>query len=190
MRSRVLEAEQGICQHCGLRAHELFLKVRDAPPSKRKEMLENTWLAQLPLKQVRTSKLLPKTYICANLLLFNWPFFFLTAIWLPTFTFCSIYVVLWHLSQFLWTLFYSYLKYMLKKFHWKELYLHQRNVIHPSSTAYSIRVGVGPVLSPAVYGGKAGYTLDGSPVCLGKKNHAIVILGYILVNVNILTTYN
>ncbi|XP_015245050.1 PREDICTED: DNA annealing helicase and endonuclease ZRANB3-like [Cyprinodon variegatus] len=52
MRSRVLEAEQGICQHCGLRAHELFLKVRDAPPSKRKEMLENTWLAQLPLKQL------------------------------------------------------------------------------------------------------------------------------------------
>ncbi|MEQ2266916.1 hypothetical protein XENORESO_021450, partial [Xenotaenia resolanae] len=52
MRSRVLEAEQGICQHCGLNAHELFLKVRDAPASKRKEMLENTWLAQLPLKQL------------------------------------------------------------------------------------------------------------------------------------------
>ncbi|MEQ2290134.1 hypothetical protein AMECASPLE_000390 [Ameca splendens] len=52
MRSRVLEAEQGICQHCGLYAHELFLKVRDAPASKRKEMLENTWLAQLPLKQL------------------------------------------------------------------------------------------------------------------------------------------
>ncbi|KAM4710695.1 DNA annealing helicase and endonuclease ZRANB3 [Anableps anableps] len=52
MRSCVLEAEQGICQHCGLNAHELFLKVRDAPASKRKEMLENTWLAQLPLKQL------------------------------------------------------------------------------------------------------------------------------------------
>ncbi|XP_029307154.1 LOW QUALITY PROTEIN: DNA annealing helicase and endonuclease ZRANB3 [Cottoperca gobio] len=51
MRSRVLEAEQGICQHCGLHAHELFLKVRDAPPSQRKDMLENTWLAQLSLKQ-------------------------------------------------------------------------------------------------------------------------------------------
>uniref|UniRef100_A0A8C6K7G3 Zinc finger RANBP2-type containing 3 n=1 Tax=Nothobranchius furzeri TaxID=105023 RepID=A0A8C6K7G3_NOTFU len=52
MRSRVLEAEQGVCQHCGLHAHELFLKVRDAPPSQRKEMLENTWLAQLSLKQL------------------------------------------------------------------------------------------------------------------------------------------
>lgn len=55
MRSRVLEAEQGICQHCGLHAHDLFLKVRDAPPSQRKEMLENTWLAQLSLKQVESN---------------------------------------------------------------------------------------------------------------------------------------
>lgn len=53
MRSRVLEVEQGTCQHCGLHAHDLFLKVRDAPPSKRKEMLENTWLAQLSVKEVR-----------------------------------------------------------------------------------------------------------------------------------------
>ncbi|XP_044044086.1 DNA annealing helicase and endonuclease ZRANB3 [Siniperca chuatsi] len=52
MRSRVLEAEQGICQHCGLHAHDLFLKVRDALPSQRKDMLENTWLAQLSLKQL------------------------------------------------------------------------------------------------------------------------------------------
>ncbi|XP_024150286.1 DNA annealing helicase and endonuclease ZRANB3 isoform X1 [Oryzias melastigma] len=52
MRSQVLEAEQGVCQHCGLHAHDLFLKIRDAPPSQRKEMLENTWLAQLPLKQL------------------------------------------------------------------------------------------------------------------------------------------
>ncbi|XP_045911465.1 DNA annealing helicase and endonuclease ZRANB3 [Micropterus dolomieu] len=52
MRSRVLEAEQGICQHCGLHAHDLFLKVRDAPPSQRKDMLENTWLTQLSLKQL------------------------------------------------------------------------------------------------------------------------------------------
>ncbi|XP_077406643.1 DNA annealing helicase and endonuclease ZRANB3 isoform X2 [Vanacampus margaritifer] len=52
MRSRVLEAEHGICQHCGLHAHELFVKVRDAPPSQRKEMLDNTWLAQLSLKQL------------------------------------------------------------------------------------------------------------------------------------------
>lgn len=52
MRSRVLEAEHGVCQHCGLHAHQLFVKVRDAPPSQRKEMLENTWLAQLSLKEV------------------------------------------------------------------------------------------------------------------------------------------
>ncbi|XP_068165317.1 DNA annealing helicase and endonuclease ZRANB3 isoform X2 [Antennarius striatus] len=52
MRSRVLEVEQGVCQHCGLRAHDLFVKVRDATPSQRKEMLENTWLAQLSLKQL------------------------------------------------------------------------------------------------------------------------------------------
>lgn len=54
MRSRMLEVEQGTCQHCGLHAHDLFLKVRDAPPSQRKQMLENTWLAQLSLKEVRT----------------------------------------------------------------------------------------------------------------------------------------
>ncbi|XP_062270412.1 DNA annealing helicase and endonuclease ZRANB3 isoform X2 [Scomber scombrus] len=52
MRSRVLEAEQGICQQCGLHAHDLFLKVRNAPPSQRKEMLENTWLSQLSLKEL------------------------------------------------------------------------------------------------------------------------------------------
>uniref|UniRef100_A0A8C2WR31 Zinc finger, RAN-binding domain containing 3 n=1 Tax=Cyclopterus lumpus TaxID=8103 RepID=A0A8C2WR31_CYCLU len=52
MRSRVLEAEQGVCQQCGLHAHDLFLKVRDAPPSHRKDMLENTWLAQLSLKRL------------------------------------------------------------------------------------------------------------------------------------------
>ncbi|KAL6115375.1 zranb3 [Pungitius sinensis] len=52
MRSRVLEVEQGVCQHCGLHAHELFLKVRDAPPPQRKDMLENTWLSQLSLKEL------------------------------------------------------------------------------------------------------------------------------------------
>lgn len=52
MRSQVLQAEQGICQHCGLAAHDLFLRVRGAPPGHRKEALESTWLAQLPLKQV------------------------------------------------------------------------------------------------------------------------------------------
>lgn len=52
MRARVLQTEQGVCQSCGLQAHQLYLKVRDAPPTHRKEMLENTWLAQLSLKQV------------------------------------------------------------------------------------------------------------------------------------------
>lgn len=51
MRARVLETEQGVCQHCGLNAHQLYLQVRDAPRTHRKEMLDNTWLAQLPLKQ-------------------------------------------------------------------------------------------------------------------------------------------
>uniref|UniRef100_A0A672FH77 Zinc finger, RAN-binding domain containing 3 n=1 Tax=Salarias fasciatus TaxID=181472 RepID=A0A672FH77_SALFA len=52
LRSRVLEAERGVCQHCGLDAHALFLQVRDAPPPLRKEILESSWLAQLSLKQL------------------------------------------------------------------------------------------------------------------------------------------
>ncbi|XP_056615680.1 DNA annealing helicase and endonuclease ZRANB3 isoform X1 [Triplophysa dalaica] len=52
MRARVLETEQGVCQDCGLNAHQLYLQVRDAPRTHRKEMLDNTWLAQLPLKQL------------------------------------------------------------------------------------------------------------------------------------------
>ncbi|XP_026872429.2 DNA annealing helicase and endonuclease ZRANB3 isoform X1 [Electrophorus electricus] len=52
MRARVLEAEQGVCQHCGLHAHQLYLRVRDAPHTHRKDLLDNTWLAQLPLKQL------------------------------------------------------------------------------------------------------------------------------------------
>ncbi|XP_055771259.1 DNA annealing helicase and endonuclease ZRANB3-like isoform X2 [Salvelinus fontinalis] len=52
MRARVLQTEQGVCQSCGLQAHQLYLKVRDAPPTHRKEMLENTWLTQLSLKQL------------------------------------------------------------------------------------------------------------------------------------------
>ncbi|RXN09358.1 DNA annealing helicase and endonuclease ZRANB3 [Labeo rohita] len=51
MRARVLETEQGVCQHCGLNAHQLYVQVRDAPRTHRKEILDNTWLAQLPLKQ-------------------------------------------------------------------------------------------------------------------------------------------
>ncbi|XP_060767688.1 DNA annealing helicase and endonuclease ZRANB3 isoform X2 [Neoarius graeffei] len=51
-RSRVLETEQGVCQSCGLNARQVYLHVRDAPHTHRKEILDNTWLAQLPLKQL------------------------------------------------------------------------------------------------------------------------------------------
>ncbi|KAK2819613.1 hypothetical protein Q7C36_021259 [Tachysurus vachellii] len=51
-RSRVLETEQGVCQSCGLNARQLYLRVRDAPNTHRKEILDNTWLSQLPLKQL------------------------------------------------------------------------------------------------------------------------------------------
>ena len=53
MRARVLETEQGVCQMCGLDGHQLFQRVRDAPAAQRKQILENTWLAQLSLKEVR-----------------------------------------------------------------------------------------------------------------------------------------
>uniref|UniRef100_A0AAY4CHV0 Zinc finger, RAN-binding domain containing 3 n=1 Tax=Denticeps clupeoides TaxID=299321 RepID=A0AAY4CHV0_9TELE len=52
MRARVLETEQGVCQMCGLNGHQLYQRVRDAPAAHRKPLLENTWLAQLPLKQL------------------------------------------------------------------------------------------------------------------------------------------
>uniref|UniRef100_A0A673HIW7 HNH domain-containing protein n=1 Tax=Sinocyclocheilus rhinocerous TaxID=307959 RepID=A0A673HIW7_9TELE len=61
MRTHVLEKEQGVCQHCGLNAHQLYVQVRDAPRIHRNEMLDNTWLAQLPLKQVG---LICRTLIC------------------------------------------------------------------------------------------------------------------------------
>ncbi|XP_043930881.1 DNA annealing helicase and endonuclease ZRANB3 [Protopterus annectens] len=52
MRAKVFEIEHGLCQHCGLNAQELYLLVRDAPKVKRKELLESTWLSQLPLEQL------------------------------------------------------------------------------------------------------------------------------------------
>ncbi|KAL2087898.1 hypothetical protein ACEWY4_016726 [Coilia grayii] len=52
MRARVLETEKGVCQMCGLDGHQLFHRVRDAPAAQRKQILENTWLAQLPLKEL------------------------------------------------------------------------------------------------------------------------------------------
>ncbi|KAG7315354.1 hypothetical protein KOW79_021442 [Hemibagrus wyckioides] len=58
-RSRVLETEQGVCQSCGLNARQLYLRVRDAPHTHRKEILDNTWLSQLPLKQLNEMILHP-----------------------------------------------------------------------------------------------------------------------------------
>ncbi|XP_072435773.1 DNA annealing helicase and endonuclease ZRANB3 isoform X2 [Chiloscyllium punctatum] len=52
MRSKVFEAERGICQQCGLDVQQLFLRVRDTPRTHRKELLENTWLSQLSLDQL------------------------------------------------------------------------------------------------------------------------------------------
>ncbi|KAM8934000.1 DNA annealing helicase and endonuclease ZRANB3 [Pelodytes ibericus] len=52
MRAKVFEAERGVCQQCGLGAHELYLSVRDAPKAQRKTLLESTWMAQLPLDQL------------------------------------------------------------------------------------------------------------------------------------------
>ncbi|KAM4023819.1 DNA annealing helicase and endonuclease ZRANB3 [Anomaloglossus baeobatrachus] len=52
MRAQVFETEHGVCQQCCLNAHELYLSVRDAPPSHRKGLLESTWMAQLPIDQL------------------------------------------------------------------------------------------------------------------------------------------
>ncbi|XP_069052358.1 DNA annealing helicase and endonuclease ZRANB3 isoform X2 [Lepisosteus oculatus] len=52
MRARVLATERGVCQQCGLGAQELYQRVRDAPPARRKEILESSSLAQLPLRQL------------------------------------------------------------------------------------------------------------------------------------------
>ncbi|XP_067891149.1 DNA annealing helicase and endonuclease ZRANB3 isoform X2 [Heterodontus francisci] len=52
MRSKVFEAEHGICQQCGLNAQQLYISVRDTLKTHRKELLENTWLSQLSLDQL------------------------------------------------------------------------------------------------------------------------------------------
>lgn len=53
LRAQVFEAEHGVCQLCGVNAQELFLRVRDAPKSQRKGLLDAAWTAKLPLEQVR-----------------------------------------------------------------------------------------------------------------------------------------
>ncbi|XP_039198296.1 DNA annealing helicase and endonuclease ZRANB3 isoform X1 [Crotalus tigris] len=52
LRTKVFEIEHGVCQLCGLNAQELYLCVRDAPKSQRKDLLEKSWMSKLPLKQL------------------------------------------------------------------------------------------------------------------------------------------
>ncbi|XP_077009778.1 DNA annealing helicase and endonuclease ZRANB3 isoform X3 [Tamandua tetradactyla] len=52
LRAKVFEIEHGVCQLCNLNAHELFLRLRDAPKSQRKNLLDITWTSKLPLEQL------------------------------------------------------------------------------------------------------------------------------------------
>ncbi|XP_016061742.1 PREDICTED: DNA annealing helicase and endonuclease ZRANB3 [Miniopterus natalensis] len=52
LRAKVFEIEHGVCQLCKLNAQELFLRLRDAPKSQRKSLLDVTWTSKLPLEQL------------------------------------------------------------------------------------------------------------------------------------------
>ncbi|NWI84756.1 ZRAB3 endonuclease, partial [Pitta sordida] len=52
LRAKVFEVERGVCQFCHQNAQELYLSVRDAPRSQRKQLLESSWMAHLPLGQL------------------------------------------------------------------------------------------------------------------------------------------
>ncbi|CAH7195658.1 Zranb3 [Phodopus roborovskii] len=52
LRAQVFATEHGVCQLCRVNAHELFLRVRDAPKSQRKNLLDAAWTAKLPLEQL------------------------------------------------------------------------------------------------------------------------------------------
>uniref|UniRef100_A0A8C3YQ54 DNA annealing helicase and endonuclease ZRANB3 n=1 Tax=Catagonus wagneri TaxID=51154 RepID=A0A8C3YQ54_9CETA len=52
LRAKVFETERGVCQLCNLNAQELFLRLRDAPKSQRKSLLDVTWTSKLPLEQL------------------------------------------------------------------------------------------------------------------------------------------
>ncbi|KAG3274388.1 zinc finger RANBP2-type containing 3, transcript variant X2 [Ictidomys tridecemlineatus] len=52
MRAKVFEIEHGVCQLCNVNAQELFLCLRDAPLSHRKNLLDATWTSKLPLEQL------------------------------------------------------------------------------------------------------------------------------------------
>ncbi|NXI22908.1 ZRAB3 endonuclease, partial [Sterrhoptilus dennistouni] len=52
LRSQVFHIEHGVCQACHNNAQELYLSVRDAPRSQRKQLLESSWMSHLPLAQL------------------------------------------------------------------------------------------------------------------------------------------
>ncbi|NWX25987.1 ZRAB3 endonuclease, partial [Notiomystis cincta] len=52
LRSNVFHIEHGVCQCCQHNAQELYLSVRDAPRSQRKQLLESSWMSHLPLGQL------------------------------------------------------------------------------------------------------------------------------------------
>ncbi|NWI54917.1 ZRAB3 endonuclease, partial [Calyptomena viridis] len=52
LRTKVFEVEHGVCQCCRQNAQELYLSVRGAPRSQRKQMLESSWMSRLPLGQL------------------------------------------------------------------------------------------------------------------------------------------
>ncbi|NXS07561.1 ZRAB3 endonuclease, partial [Neodrepanis coruscans] len=52
LRSKVFEVEHGVCQFCHRNAQELYLSVRGAARSQRKQLLESSWMSQLPLGQL------------------------------------------------------------------------------------------------------------------------------------------
>ncbi|XP_076797199.1 DNA annealing helicase and endonuclease ZRANB3 isoform X3 [Arvicanthis niloticus] len=52
LRAQVFATEHGVCQLCGVNAQELFLRMRDAPKSQRKTLLDSAWTAKLPLEQL------------------------------------------------------------------------------------------------------------------------------------------
>ncbi|XP_072020208.1 DNA annealing helicase and endonuclease ZRANB3-like [Amphiura filiformis] len=51
-REKLLEAEHGICQQCGLHAHDLFTQVRDMAKSQRKDFLKSTPYASLSAQKL------------------------------------------------------------------------------------------------------------------------------------------
>ncbi|XP_040827436.1 DNA annealing helicase and endonuclease ZRANB3 isoform X3 [Ochotona curzoniae] len=52
LRAKVFETERGVCQLCNVNAHELFLRLKGAPASQRKDLLDATWSSTLPLEQL------------------------------------------------------------------------------------------------------------------------------------------